>query len=71
MENHIDDDHSGPDCPQCQAASLACQVMGGYAEAMQKMLDDGVFERMGEEMARRKEEAFLRAILSQPEGEAG
>lgn len=57
------DDHCGIDCPQCQALNDQARVLGGIAEAMQKMLDGGVFERLGAEMARRREEAFLREFL--------
>jgi hypothetical protein len=55
------DDHFGPDCPQCCA--MAAQAMGGMAEALQKALDDGTFERLGMEAAERRERAVLDAVL--------
>ncbi len=60
MDEH---EHFGPECPECQAATQTCQVLGGIAEAMQKMLDDGTFERLGAEMAYRREQAILDALL--------
>lgn len=58
------DDHDALSCPQCQAATQACAIIGPVAEAMQRMIDDGTFERMGREMAMRQEEAFWRAFLA-------
>jgi hypothetical protein len=64
---HIEhtDDHDALSCPQCQAASEACRVLGGFAEAMQRMLDDGTFERMGQELAMRRERAILEAVFGE------
>lgn len=59
------EDRCGVDCPQCQAFSEQARVLGGLGEAMQKMLDDGTFERLGADMARRQEEAFLRAFVGE------
>ncbi len=56
-------DHCGIDCPQCQAASEACKILGGFAEALEKMIEGGVFERLGAEMARRREEAIWKAWM--------
>ncbi len=57
------DDHDALSCPQCQAATNACRVLGGFAEAMEKMIADGYFERMGREAAMRRERAALEAFL--------
>jgi hypothetical protein len=56
-------DHFGPDCPQCRAASEACRIVGGFAEALEAALNDGTFERLGREAAMRRERAALDAIL--------
>jgi hypothetical protein len=56
------EDHDQSTCPQCLAMVAQCNMMGGIAEAMQKMLEDGTFARMGREMAERRERACLEAI---------
>jgi hypothetical protein len=57
--------HFGPDCPRCRAMADQAQAQGDLAAALQKMLDDGVFERLGREMAYRREEAFWRAFMAE------
>ncbi len=56
-------DHNGTDCPQCRAQAEACKVLGGFAEALEKAIADGVFERLGREYGRRREEAFWKAFI--------
>lgn len=63
MNEHDADDHFGPDCPECRAASEACRVMGGFAESLEKMLADGTIERLGYEMAQRREQAYIDALF--------
>jgi hypothetical protein len=58
--------HDQSTCPQCLAMVAQCKAMGGIAGAMQKMLDDGVFERMGRELAERRERIVLEAVLGKP-----
>jgi hypothetical protein len=60
MDDH---DHFGPNCPQCRGMAEAAKALGGFAEAWQKMLDDGVFERWGRDMAMAREKAFWDAFL--------
>jgi hypothetical protein len=43
----------------------AATVLGGFAESMEKMLQDGVFFRMGRKMAEQREEAFWRAFMAE------
>jgi len=62
-DEHDSDEHDGLNCQQCQAASQACAVFGGFAESMEKMLADGVFYRMGRQMAEERERRFLEAYL--------
>jgi hypothetical protein len=66
----MSEEHHGPDCPECRAHAQAAQVLGGFGEAMQKMLDTGAFERMGQEFAYRREQAFLNAFLGNNHGPA-
>lgn len=63
MSDQSADDHDGLNCPQCQAATQAVQILGGFGEAMQKILDNGVLERMGREAGMRREQAFMDAFL--------
>jgi hypothetical protein len=42
--------------------SEAAYVIGGFAEGLEKMLAEGVFERLGYEMAKRREKAILDAL---------
>lgn len=58
-------DHFGPDCPQCRAAHEQAQALGSLAGALQKMTQDGVFERLGREAARWREEAFWRTFMAE------
>ncbi len=60
MDDH---EHFGPDCPTCQAFSEQAKILGGFAEATQQLIDNGTFERMGREMAERREKAILDAFL--------
>jgi hypothetical protein len=59
-----DDEHFGPDCPECRAMSQLCHSVGGMARAMQKLIDDGTFFRLGQEIAMRRERAFLKAFMN-------
>ena len=65
MTDHPYDDpgHDALNCVQCQAYNEAGKVIGGIVEVMQRMTDDGTFERMGREMAERREAAVLKAFL--------
>lgn len=63
-------EHFGPDCPQCKSMADQSRVLGGIGEAWQKMLDDGVFFRLGQEMARRREEAVFKAVFGTTREEA-
>lgn len=59
-------DHDGTTCPQCQRMSEAVRVLGGFALALERALEDGTFHRIGEEMARRREEEFWKAFFEEP-----
>lgn len=56
--DHDEHDHHGPDCPQCQAIIAQVKVLSGIAEWMEARIKDDFFERLGEEMAMRREQAF-------------
>lgn len=66
MADMSDDDHFGPDCPQCQAAARACEAMGHFAGWMEARIADGTFERLGAAYAALREEAFWRAFEGRP-----
>lgn len=57
------EDHDALTCPQCQAMNELSKILGGFAEATQRLIDDGTFERWGREMAERRERAVIEAIL--------
>jgi hypothetical protein len=69
MSDHDALDHDALSCPQCQGMAQAASVLGGFAESMEKMIEDGTFYRMGQEMARRQNDAFWRAFLGETKGE--
>src|SRR5688572_5810286 len=54
MTHESADDHDALSCPQCQGMAHACTILGGFGEAMQKMLDDGFFYRLGRDMAMKR-----------------
>lgn len=56
-------DHFGPECPQCRALADQANILGGFAESMQQMIDNGTFERLGREMAMRREQAIMEAVF--------
>jgi hypothetical protein len=58
------EDHDALNCPECQAASEACKVLGTIGEAMEKALADGAFERMGRQMAQERERRMLEAFIN-------
>ncbi len=64
-------DHFGPDCPQCRALAEQGKALGGLADAIERMLADGTFERMGAEAARRQNEEFWRRFLAAGTDEEG
>jgi hypothetical protein len=66
MADH--EEHDALNCPQCRGAMEACTILGGFAEAMEKMIENGTFERMGREAARRREQAFWEAFLKSTGG---
>jgi hypothetical protein len=61
-----DYEHFGPDCPQCQAIAAQVKAMGSIAEWLESRIADGTFERLGAEMAMRREKAFMEAFLGRP-----
>ncbi len=54
---------SGPDCQKCRAAADTNRALGMFAESLEKAIADGVFERLGREYGRRREEAFWKAFI--------
>jgi hypothetical protein len=56
------DDHFGPDCPQCRAMADQAKSLGDFAEAMEKVMIPAA-RRLGREMARRRNEVVLKAIM--------
>lgn len=67
----MSEEHDALSCPECRAASEACRVVGGVAEAMEKALAAGVFERLGAEAALAREKAILDAVFPQPRAARG
>lgn len=59
------DECTGPDCPVCQKwmATEQARIMGGFAEALQKMLDDGYFYRLGRDMAMERNRRFWEVFM--------
>ncbi len=62
-DEHDPDDHDAATCPQCRAMFQQTLALGGMAEAMQRLIDNGTLERLGREAAERDERAFMDAFF--------
>ena len=62
-ETNGHEEHDGLNCPECQAATETCKVLGAIGEAWARALDDGFFERLGAKMGEERERQMMKAIL--------